>query len=368
MQTVKKGGALINTVMTKANPAMKTVYKFAKNHAKLGIKEVKSMLKQKETNEEEDDSLCSDGLSPNLQRRSNSDQLQNRFPATKRKNKVRPQHSHAGNHVEDDETDRASKVSSEDSGEVSAYIDDSDDSEQMDLESQYPAQMDLLGEILDTLSTTSSEQGKLYAAKSLDFFKSMDDINYKAGNKSNTPSEGNLAELGLKDASHLDWHLGQDDTVVHRKPLPPSPRKPPCFAQSPVTLEKKACKNSCVFAEDFTDITKTLVDSSLSSTSTATVACGIESNKEGKISPKVKEQKQTLTSADSTSEQQCPEVKPRYPSVLIPWEKEDSLIKSKGDSNEIDLLKEIDCLCSSFETGQPISSASSSTANSESKV
>ncbi|XP_053720822.1 DENN domain-containing protein 1A isoform X1 [Synchiropus splendidus] len=47
--TVKKGGgAIFNTVKTKANPAMKNVYKFAKDHAKMGIKEVKSRLKQKE--------------------------------------------------------------------------------------------------------------------------------------------------------------------------------------------------------------------------------------------------------------------------------------------------------------------------------
>ncbi|XP_041090278.1 DENN domain-containing protein 1A-like isoform X3 [Polyodon spathula] len=47
--TVKKGsGAIINTVKTKANPAMKTVYKFAKDHARMGIKEVKNRLKQKD--------------------------------------------------------------------------------------------------------------------------------------------------------------------------------------------------------------------------------------------------------------------------------------------------------------------------------
>lgn len=39
--------------------------------------------------------------------------------------------------------------------------------------------MDLLGEILDSLSTHSSDQGKLSGAKSLDFFRSMDDIDYK---------------------------------------------------------------------------------------------------------------------------------------------------------------------------------------------
>ncbi|XP_034458633.1 DENN domain-containing protein 1A isoform X4 [Hippoglossus hippoglossus] len=47
--TVKRGGgAIFNTVKTKANPAMRTVYKFAKDHAKMRIKEVKSRLKQKE--------------------------------------------------------------------------------------------------------------------------------------------------------------------------------------------------------------------------------------------------------------------------------------------------------------------------------
>ncbi|KAJ8346431.1 hypothetical protein SKAU_G00278320 [Synaphobranchus kaupii] len=49
LSTVKKSsGAIFNSVKTKANPAMKTVYKFAKDHAWMGIKEVKSRLKQKE--------------------------------------------------------------------------------------------------------------------------------------------------------------------------------------------------------------------------------------------------------------------------------------------------------------------------------
>ncbi|NXF18811.1 DEN1A protein, partial [Rhodinocichla rosea] len=49
LSTVRKGsGAILNTVKTKANPAMKTVYKFAKDHAKMGIKEVRNRLKQKD--------------------------------------------------------------------------------------------------------------------------------------------------------------------------------------------------------------------------------------------------------------------------------------------------------------------------------
>ncbi|NWX71994.1 DEN1A protein, partial [Alca torda] len=47
----KGSGAILNTVKTKANPAMKTVYKFAKDHAKMGIKEVKNRLKQKDITE-----------------------------------------------------------------------------------------------------------------------------------------------------------------------------------------------------------------------------------------------------------------------------------------------------------------------------
>ncbi|XP_073740726.1 DENN domain-containing protein 1B isoform X7 [Callorhinus ursinus] len=51
VHTVKKGGALFNTAMTKATPAVRTAYKFAKNHAKQGLKEVKSKLKHKENEE-----------------------------------------------------------------------------------------------------------------------------------------------------------------------------------------------------------------------------------------------------------------------------------------------------------------------------
>ncbi|XP_060791799.1 DENN domain-containing protein 1A isoform X7 [Neoarius graeffei] len=59
----KGGGAIFNTVKTKANPAMKTVYKFAKDHAKMGIKEVKSRLKQKEMTENSQSSSRDDSTS-----------------------------------------------------------------------------------------------------------------------------------------------------------------------------------------------------------------------------------------------------------------------------------------------------------------
>lgn len=71
------------------------------------------------------------------------------------------------------------RLSSEDSEEASAYFYESDDSVETRVKTPYSGEMDLLGEILDTLSTHSSDQGKLAAAKSLDFFRSMDDIDYK---------------------------------------------------------------------------------------------------------------------------------------------------------------------------------------------
>lgn len=40
--------------------------------------------------------------------------------------------------------------------------------------------MNLLEEILDSLNTSAVEQGKLSAAKSLDFFRSMEDLDYKS--------------------------------------------------------------------------------------------------------------------------------------------------------------------------------------------
>ncbi|KAF6073211.1 DENN domain containing 1B [Phyllostomus discolor] len=49
VHTVKKGGALFNSAMTRATPAVRTAYKFAKSQAKQGIREVKSKLKHKES-------------------------------------------------------------------------------------------------------------------------------------------------------------------------------------------------------------------------------------------------------------------------------------------------------------------------------
>lgn len=71
------------------------------------------------------------------------------------------------------------RLSSEDGEEGTTYFYESDDSIETRVKTPYSGEMDLLGEILDTLSIHSSDQGKLAAAKSLDFFRSMEDIDYK---------------------------------------------------------------------------------------------------------------------------------------------------------------------------------------------
>ncbi|XP_066569020.1 DENN domain-containing protein 1A isoform X2 [Amia ocellicauda] len=95
LSTVKKGsGAILNTVKTKANPAMKTVYKFAKDHARMGIKEVKNRLKQKDIAENgysvaAEDSQQKVAASPSAERRDLK-QRDERRPITVHFGQARP--------------------------------------------------------------------------------------------------------------------------------------------------------------------------------------------------------------------------------------------------------------------------------------
>ncbi|KAG8436581.1 hypothetical protein GDO86_007621 [Hymenochirus boettgeri] len=224
VHTVKKGGTLINTAVVKASPAMKSAYKFAKNQAKQGIKEVKSKLKHKDIEEYSDYSLESAHSNtfplnhsdrPNSQRRKLSQTRMNR-PQTL-------MGSNCSGLEDSDIGDSSSKLSSEDSEEASGYFDDSDTSfDDVSLSSRPGGEMDLLGEILDSLSTHSSDTGagRLTAAKSLDFFRSTEDMDYKVLNKPNPPSQHSMYLDSLDD-----WNLGQDDSVLHRRHLPPSLRK-----------------------------------------------------------------------------------------------------------------------------------------------
>nr|XP_057928312.1 DENN domain-containing protein 1B isoform X2 [Doryrhamphus excisus] len=218
MYTVKRGGALINTAVTKA-----------KSHAKRGIRDIKGRLKARE-GEEEGITVCAG--SPTSTKSLSPRRLQRMRRHNFNKSPVSAGPRDLGfGVVDDDELDSASKISSEDSGDVPSYTEDSDDSYSLDLDidSSHSGKMNLLEEILDSLSTTTMEQGKLSAAKSLDFFRSMEDLDYQAPSKPSPsgtchPSSEMAGEAGGEQGG---WNMGQDDSAVHGKHLPPSPRRQP---------------------------------------------------------------------------------------------------------------------------------------------
>ncbi|CAL8252550.1 unnamed protein product [Merluccius merluccius] len=218
MHTVKRGGALINTAVTKA-----------RSHAKKGLRDIKGRLKAREE-EDEGATLCAGSptstksLSP---RRLQKMRRQQNFP--------RPGLNMTAQDMgfDDDELDTASKLSSEDSGEVGSLMEDSDDSYSLELEemaSPQAGQMNLLDEILDSLSSSKTlDQGRLSAAKSLDFLKSSEDVDYAGLNKSTASSDCKAASGGVSGdrGEPGAWHTGQDDSSLHGKHLPPSPRRMP---------------------------------------------------------------------------------------------------------------------------------------------
>ncbi|KAM6342626.1 DENN domain-containing protein 1B isoform 3-T3 [Alca torda] len=366
MHTVKKGGALINTAMTKATPAVKTAYKFAKNQARQGIKEVKSKLKHKES--EYEYGTCSAGAGQtapvymlHYEKRANSEK---RRLAQTRFNQHLSNQDFALDEDDDDEMERTSKLSSEDSEETPAYFYDSDDSGETGITPQPQGEMDLLGEILDTLSTHSSDQGKLSGAKSLDFFKSMDDIDYKTANKSNAPSESNLTLLCSSANDQAEWNLGQDDSVLHGKQLPPSPRKQVSSGghrESLSRLEEESSEKT--FTADKMDTTGT---TSLSPVQSSAQFASLESLKAGYSSSKYAKRNETLS---NTSEDQLPASLAQHPSILVPWEKDG---KEGNETPEAGgLLQEVVSLCklsSAFHYGLNISKDSLSSSSSGNKT
>ncbi|KAG3258467.1 DENN domain containing 1B, partial [Ictidomys tridecemlineatus] len=353
VHTVKKGGALFNTAMTKATPAVRTAYKFAKNHAKLGLKEVKSKLKHKEN--EEDYGTCSGSVQYTPVYTLHSEKggnIEKRKLAQARLK--RPLKSLDGVLYDDEEDDieRASKLSSEDGEEVSTYFYESDDSVETKAMIPYPGEMDLLGEILDTLSTHSSDQGKLAAAKSLDFFRSMDDIDYKPTNKSNAPSENNLALLCGGSGDQTEWNLGQDDSALHGKHLPPSPRKR--VSSSGLTdslfILKEENSEKHLSADNMSSPTVVEKPDLTAGLSFPIAVTEVSQTDKGR-----REKKETLSQISddllAPSLGQCP-------STFVPWEKEG---KVKTTSEDIGLLHEVVSLChmsSDFQQGLTISEES----------
>ncbi|XP_039739409.1 DENN domain-containing protein 1B isoform X1 [Pteropus medius] len=338
VHTVKKGGALFNSAVTKASPAVRTAYKFAKSHAKQGIREVKSKLKHKENEDDYGPYASSVQYTPVYTLHSEKGGSVEKRKLTQARSR-RPLKSPEGalcDH-EDDDMERASKLSSEDGEEASAYFYESDDSAETRGKAPYSGEMDLLGEILDTLSTHSSDQGKLAAAKSLDFFRSMDDIDYKPTNKSNTPSESNLAVLCGGSGDQGEWHAGQDDSALHGRHLPPSPRKR--VSASGLTdslfILKEEGGGKALSVDDLSGPPAVRQPASPSGSSVQLASAEMSQSRRGNT-----EANETLS---QVSEDPLTPGLGRHPSTSVPWEKEGK--EAEDTPRGVALLPEVGSFC-----------------------
>uniref|UniRef100_A0A8C2LDE8 DENN domain containing 1A n=1 Tax=Cricetulus griseus TaxID=10029 RepID=A0A8C2LDE8_CRIGR len=264
LSTVRKGsGAILNTVKTKANPAMKTVYKFAKDHAKMGIKEVKNRLKQKDIAENGCSSSAEEPLpktmpSPLVEAKDPS-LREDRRPITVHFGQVCTVHSHRtvetqlslspprpqpyrtlkeSDSAEGDETESPEQLVQEPRGPIPAPPDQA-------------ASIDLLEDVFSSLDMEASLQ-PLGQAKSLEDLRAPKDLREQPGSFDYQRLDLCRSERGLSMAATLKlahpytklWSLGQDDMAIPSKPSITSPEKPSAlFGTSPALPHRPQNQN-----------------------------------------------------------------------------------------------------------------------------
>ncbi|XP_028977763.2 DENN domain-containing protein 1C isoform X2 [Esox lucius] len=164
----KGGGALILNVKSKAH-----VYKSAKRG-------LRNLLSSKDHTEGH--SLQRTGSVYGTQRRSQSDSLQSRLPITQHFGKSRPRRpvNRHGYHRDNDNTQENTETWEEDWTDRTVpgpVAEPEPKEEEEDSGLCDPEEMDLLGEIFDTLSSRSShDRGLLYGTRSLDLFGTETDF------------------------------------------------------------------------------------------------------------------------------------------------------------------------------------------------
>ncbi|XP_021117756.1 DENN domain-containing protein 1A isoform X4 [Heterocephalus glaber] len=274
LSTVRKGsGAILNTVKTKANPAMKTVYKFAKDHAKMGIKEVKNRLKQKDFAENGCASTAEEPLpktapSPLVQAKDPK-LREDRRPITvhfgqpqrlrptrppppkiQRARPVRPPRPHVVKRPKSNVSveGRRTSVSSPEQPQPYRTLKESDsagdEAESPKQPSQEPrapvpgppdraASIDLLEDVFSSLDMEAPLQ-PLGQAKSLEDLRVPKDLREQPGTFEyqrldlgrSERSLGMTMALKLAHPYNKLWSLGQDDMAIPSKPPTTSPEKP----------------------------------------------------------------------------------------------------------------------------------------------
>ncbi|ELK07181.1 DENN domain-containing protein 1A [Pteropus alecto] len=269
LSTVRKGsGAILNTVKTKANPAMKTVYKFAKDHAKMGIKEVKNRLKQKDIAE----NGCAPTMEEQLPKTAPSPLVEakdpklreDRRPITVHFGQVRPPRPHVVKRPKSNVAveGRRTSVSSPEQPQPYRTLKESDSAEGDEAESpeqraREPARpapappdrassIDLLEDVFGNLDVEVSLQ-PLGQAKSLEDLRTPKDLREQPGTfdyqrldlSRSERSRGMPVALKLAHPYNKLWSLGQDDMAICSKPLATSPEKPSVLLGNSLALPRR---------------------------------------------------------------------------------------------------------------------------------
>ncbi|MXQ80987.1 hypothetical protein E5288_WYG012674 [Bos mutus] len=255
LSTVRKGsGAILNTVKTKANPAMKTVYKFAKDHAKMGIKEVKNRLKQKDITENgcaptTEEQLPKTAPSPLVEAKDPKFR-EDRRPITVHFGQVRPPRPHVVKRPKSNITveARRTSVSSPDQPQPYRTLKESDsagdEAESPEQRAREPvgptpaphdraASINLLEDVFSNLDMEVPLQ-QLGQAKSLEDLRTPKDLREQPGTFDyqrldlgrSDRSRGTPGALKLAHPHSRLWSLGQDDMAIPSKPPAACPEKP----------------------------------------------------------------------------------------------------------------------------------------------
>ncbi|KAM9642805.1 DENN domain-containing protein 1A isoform 2-T2 [Trichechus inunguis] len=267
LSTVRKGsGAILNTVKTKANPAMKTVYKFAKDHAKMGIKEVKNRLKQKDITENgcaptTEEQLPKTALSPRVEAKDPK-LREDRRPITVHFGQVRPPRPHVVKRPKSNITveSRRTSVPSPEQPQPYRTLKESDSAEGDEAESpeqrtrepvgpalpDRAASIDLLEDIFSSLDMEAPLQ-PLGQAKSLEDLRMPKDLREQPGtfDYQRLDLGGSERSCGMPMALKLAypynklWSLGQDDMAIPSKAPAASPKKPSPLRGNSLALHRR---------------------------------------------------------------------------------------------------------------------------------
>lgn len=256
LSTVKKGsGAFINTMKTRANPAMKTVYKFAKDHARMGIKEVKNRLKQKDLAE----NGCSVASEEPLPRKSPSPSAEkqdpkareDRRPITVHFGQVRPPRPNVPRRpksnavVESPDQPQQYRTLKESEPDGDEMISPEKESDSMTEQEQPNMDINLLDDIFSNIGV-ESQPPLLSQAKSLEDLRTPkedheDHFTFDYQRMDLTVPERNRLMPTMKHSHPYNklWGMGQDDMAIPNKCIQISPERYQTFPRSDTSTPQK---------------------------------------------------------------------------------------------------------------------------------